>query len=185
MNTYGAAVITISKMPQTFITIDEYLEFQKRKDVTYDDYRAVLSDCKSCVSVGAQRRGTGKVVRGTKSTTDTQIRGWTWTMPALSNLNIAIGALVHRSGGRRTARTWRSWAPTLWTTCWGRAIRWARRFAWTACPYTVIGVGEAQGKMFGQSMDNWVAIPLTAFLERYGSQRNAARFMSMRAAAAR
>ena len=36
-------------------------------------------------------------------------------------------------------------------------------------PYTVIGVGESQGKMLGQSMDNWVAIPLTTFLARYGS----------------
>ena len=52
VNTYGASVITISRMPQTFITLDEYLEFQKRKDVTYDDYRAVLSDCKSCVVGG-------------------------------------------------------------------------------------------------------------------------------------
>jgi len=34
-------------------------------------------------------------------------------------------------------------------------------------PYTVIGVGERQGKMLGQSMDNWVAIPLTAFLHSY------------------
>jgi len=24
--------------------------------------------------------------------------------------------------------------------------------------------------MFGQSMDNWVSVPLTTFLERYGSQ---------------
>ncbi len=36
-------------------------------------------------------------------------------------------------------------------------------------PYTVIGVGEAQGKMFGSSMDNWVAVPLTAYLHQYGS----------------
>jgi len=92
VNTYGAAVITISRMPQTFITIDEFIEYQKRKFVTYDDYRAVLSDCKSCVAVGAQRSNdTGKVVRGTQSTTDTQIRGWTWTMPSLSNLDIAVG----------------------------------------------------------------------------------------------
>ncbi len=91
INTYGASVITISKMPQTFITIEEYLEFQKRKDVTYDDYRAVVDECKSCVSVGAQRGATGKVVRGTQSTTDTKIRGWTWTMPPISNLNIAVG----------------------------------------------------------------------------------------------
>src|SRR4029079_5258910 len=35
--------------------------------------------------------------------------------------------------------------------------------------YTVIGVGEAQGKMLGMSMDNWVAIPLNAFQQSYGS----------------
>ena len=48
-------------------------------------------------------------------------------------------------------------------------------------PYTVIGVGERQGKMFGQSMDNWVAIPLTTFLETYGS-KPACKSMWMRAA---
>ena len=42
INSYGAATITISKMPQTFITMEEWLSFQKRKDVTFDDYRAVL-----------------------------------------------------------------------------------------------------------------------------------------------
>src|SRR5579863_2830823 len=91
VNTYGAATITISKMPQTFMTIDEWLEFQKRKDVTYEDYRTILDECRACQSVGAQRNSTGKVVRGTQSTTDTDIRGWTWTMPALSNLNIELG----------------------------------------------------------------------------------------------
>src|SRR6202789_4690711 len=60
-NTYGASVVTISKMPETFITVDEFLEFQKRKDVTYDDYKAVLSKCKFCVSVDAQRNTIGKI----------------------------------------------------------------------------------------------------------------------------
>ena len=62
INTYGADVVTVSKMPETFITIEEYLEFQKRRDVTYDDYRAILSDCRYCQSVGASREATGKVV---------------------------------------------------------------------------------------------------------------------------
>ena len=91
INSYGASVVTITKMPQTFITLEEYLSFQKRRDVSYDDYKAVLSECKSCVSVGAQRNTTGKVVYQTKSTTDTGVRGWTWTMPAISNLNIDEG----------------------------------------------------------------------------------------------
>src|ERR1039458_6509596 len=77
IDTYGAAVITVSKMPQTFMTIDEFVAFQKRKDISYDDYRAILGECKSCVSVGAQRDSTGKVVRGSQSTTDTDVRGWT------------------------------------------------------------------------------------------------------------
>jgi putative ABC transport system permease protein len=34
--------------------------------------------------------------------------------------------------------------------------------------YTVIGVGERQGKMLGESMDNWVSIPLNAYLHSYG-----------------
>ena len=33
VNSYGAATITISKMPQTFMTIEEWLEFQKRKSL--------------------------------------------------------------------------------------------------------------------------------------------------------
>src|SRR5579859_7269174 len=41
INTYGADVVTVSKMPQTFMTIEEYLSFQKRKDVTIDDYDAI------------------------------------------------------------------------------------------------------------------------------------------------
>ena len=95
INTYGAGVVTISKMPQTFITIDEYLSFQKRRDVTIDDYKAILSECKSCRSVGARRNTTGPVVYGNHSSTDTDVRGWTWTMPALSNLNIAPRPLIH------------------------------------------------------------------------------------------
>ena len=32
--------MTITKMPQTFITIEEYLSYQKRKDISLDDFRA-------------------------------------------------------------------------------------------------------------------------------------------------
>jgi len=38
--------------------------------------------------------------------------------------------------------------------------------------YTVIGVGERKGKTLGQSQDDWVAIPLTTFLNAYGSNRS-------------
>jgi putative ABC transport system permease protein len=169
VNTYGAAVITIRKMPVIWNTIDEFIEFQKRKDVTYDDYRAVLSDCKSCVSVGAQRsNGSGNVVRGTKSTTDTQIRGWTWTMPALSNLDIAVGRSYTEVEDTHSAHV-AIVGSDIEDNVLGPGDPIGKEIHVDGVPFTVIGVGQSQGKMFGQSMDNWVAIPLTTFLERYGS----------------
>ena len=168
INSYGAAVITISKMPQTFITLDEYLSFQKRKDITYDDYQAVLSACTLCQSVGGQRTTTGKVVRGAKSTTDTNIRGWTWSMPALSNLNVEVGRSFTQVEDEHATPVAIVGADIV-DNVLGVGDPLGKEIRVDGAPYTVIGVGERQGKMLGQSMDNWVAISLTSFLHKYGS----------------
>jgi putative ABC transport system permease protein len=168
INTYGASVVTVSKMPQTFLTVDEYLEFQKRKDVSFDDYKAILDGCKSCVSVGASRNNTGKVVYGTNSTTDTNIRGWTWTMPALSNLNIEAGRSFTEIEDEHSARVAIVGCDIV-NNMLGPGDPLGKEIRVDGAPYTVIGTGECQGKIMGQSMDNWVAVPLTAFLHTYGS----------------
>ena len=35
-------------------------------------------------------------------------------------------------------------------------------------PYTIVGVGARQGKVFGQSQDNWVSVPITTYQHTYG-----------------
>ena len=171
VDTYGAAVITVSKMPETFMTIEEFVEFQKRKDVTYDDYRAILDECRTCASVGAQRDVTGKVVRGSLSTTDTDIRGWTWTMPPISNLNIVLGRSFTEMEDQHSAHV-AIVGSDIVDNVLGAGDPLGKEIRVDGAPYTVIGVGESQGKMFGRSMDNWVAIPLTSFLEAYGSNQS-------------
>ncbi|MFY9855599.1 MAG: ABC transporter permease [Terracidiphilus sp.] len=168
INTYGASVVTVSKMPQTFLTVDEYLEFQKRKDISFDDYKAILVGCKSCVSVGASRNNTGKIVYGTSSTTDTNVRGWTWTMPALNNLNIESGRSFTEIEDEHSARVAIVGCDIV-SNVLGTGDPLGKELRVDGAPYTVIGTGECQGKILGQSMDNWVAIPLTSFLHKYGS----------------
>jgi putative ABC transport system permease protein len=168
INTYGAGVVSVSKMPQTFITIEEYLSFQKRRDITFDDYRAVLDQCNQCVSVGARRNTTGTVVYGNHSSTDTDIRGWTWTMPALSNLNIEIGRSFTEIEDTHSSHVAIVGSDVV-DNLLGPGDPLGKEIRVAGSPYTIIGVGERQGKMLGQSMDNWVAVPLTAFLEQFGS----------------
>jgi putative ABC transport system permease protein len=168
INNYGAEVITITKMPQTFITIEEYVEYQKRRDITFDDYRAVLENCRSCLSVGGRRNTSGGVIYGNHSSTDTDIRGWTWTMPALSNLDLSLGRIFTDIEDAHSAHVAIVGADIV-NNLLGAGDPLGKEIRVAGVPYTVIGVGEAQGKMFGQSMDNWVAVPLTAFLQQFGS----------------
>jgi putative ABC transport system permease protein len=168
INRYGASVITIRKMPQVWNTIDEYLSFQKRKDILYDDYKAVVSECRSCVSVGAQRTASGSIVYQTKSATGAGIRGWTWTMPPISNLDIDEGRSFTEVEDEHSARVVIVGADIV-DNVLGPGDPLGKEIRVDGSPYTVIGVGARQGKMLGQSMDNWVAIPLTAFLRAYGS----------------
>jgi putative ABC transport system permease protein len=168
INTYGANVITITKMPQTFMTIDEYLKFQKRTNINLEDYNAVKEGCRLCVLVGARRSKTGSVVFGTHSTTDSEIRGWTWTMPSMSNLDLALGRMfseIEESHSRRVAVVGADIAKNMLEP--GDPL--GKEIHVDGVPYTVIGVGEPQGSMFGRSMDNWVAIPLPDFLAAYGA----------------
>ncbi|NUQ29370.1 MAG: FtsX-like permease family protein [Acidobacteriaceae bacterium] len=167
---YGADVFTVSKQPRVISSYDEYSKFQKRKIIRLEDYQFVMEHCRRCQAVGALQNTTGKVVSGTHSTTDTDIRGWTASMPPMYNLNIVLG---------------RSFTPTeeehnshvaiigtdIQDNVLGGNDPLGQEIRIDGVPYTVIGVGEKQGKSFGASQDNWVAIPITAYQRSYGTAK--------------
>jgi putative ABC transport system permease protein len=169
LNTYGADIVTISKNPATNFNVEEYLAFQKRKDLKLEDYEAIKENCKSCVSVGALRNSaSGKIVYGTKSSTDTDVRGWTWTMPPMSNLNIDQGRSFTEAEDLHSAHVAIVGYDVV-DNLLGQGDPLGKEIRVDGEPYTVIGVGERQGKTLGASQDNWVAIPLTAFISSHGA----------------
>src|ERR1700678_2183316 len=85
---YGADVFTAAKQPTVVFSDAEYTRYQKRKDLTFDDYLDVAAKCKDCLATGAMANTTGKVVYNNHSSTDTDIRGWTWSMPPIYGMNI-------------------------------------------------------------------------------------------------
>jgi putative ABC transport system permease protein len=169
-SSYGADVFTVSKMPQIITSPEEYQRYQKRKNILFDDYKYVLDNCKHCLGIGAQQAVTGKIVRGTQSTTDTSIRGYTWQMPALQNLNITQGR-----GFTDADEEHASHVAIIGTDIQDHLFEGmdplGQELRVDGAPYTIIGVSEKQGSTFGASQDNWVAVPLTAFQKSYGTAK--------------
>jgi putative ABC transport system permease protein len=168
---YGADVFTISRFPAIISSSKQYEAMQRRKNILYDDYEYVKDNCKRCVAMGAQQATVAKTTRGTQSVTDSTIRGYTWMMPSLQNLDIAEGRgfteqdEVHAS---RVAIIGSDIRDNLFPGIdpLGQELRVDGQ------PYTVICVAEKQGSTFGQSQDNWVGIPLTAYQKTYGTMKS-------------
>src|SRR5271165_3411697 len=74
----GADVFIVSKMPNVITDVDQFIEGNKRKDMTMEHYQAIVDGCSACKVVGASVRNMNtKVVYGTESSSDTMARGWT------------------------------------------------------------------------------------------------------------
>jgi putative ABC transport system permease protein len=167
---YGADVFTVSKMPAIITNSTDYERFQKRKDILYPDYQYIKDNCKRCVGIGAQQAVTGKVVRGTESVTDSSIRGYTAQMPALQNLNIVEGRDFTATDEEHASRV-AIIGSDIQDHLFAGVNPIGQELRVDGTPYTVIGVSEKQGSTFGQSQDNWVGVPLTAFQKSYGTAK--------------
>jgi len=167
---YGADVFTVSKTPALITNSTDYERYQKRKDILYNDYVYVRDNCVRCVGMGAQQATVAKVVRGTQSVTDCSIRGYTWQMPSLQNLDIAEGrdfTQVDEDHASHVAII----GTDIRDNLFGGVDPLGLELRVDGQPYTVIGVSEKQGSTFGASQDNWVAIPLTAYQKSYGTAK--------------
>ena len=84
----GADVFGLSKQPSIITNVDDFLEFQKRKRITYDDFEAVRDLCKSCKDVGAALGGRIEAKSGLNSLKDTNLRAWTPQMAELYDVDL-------------------------------------------------------------------------------------------------
>jgi putative ABC transport system permease protein len=164
---YGADVFTIDRSA-AISSPEEYLRFQKRKILRYEDYKAVRENCTYCKEVGTGLTRTIKVVHDGHSTTDTELRGYADTMFSLNNVNIALGRALTEADVEHAARSVVVGYDVV-DDVLGDGDPVGKEVRVEGVPYTVVGVGERQGKTFGQSQDNWVAIPITAYQSTYGS----------------
>ena len=164
---YGADVFQVSRMPSVIFNAQDYFRFQKRKIVRIEDYEAVRDGCTDCSEVGAALSKSTNVFYNGHSSNNTEVRGYTWTMLALNNIDIALGRGFTPSDEDHATHD-AIVGYDIVDNILGPGDPIGKEVRVDGNPYTIVGVGERQGNTLGQSQDNWVAVPISTYQQNYG-----------------
>jgi putative ABC transport system permease protein len=167
----GADVFLISKSSAVITSADDFLEGERRKDITMEDYQAVAEGCVHCQYVGAAAYQTGHISYGSESSSDTSVRGWTASLQPIYDLELVAGRALTDSDVRNASHV-AIIGYDIVDNLLGPADPIGKEIRVDGQMYQVIGVGKREGKTLGQSRDNWVVIPITAWQRQYGARQS-------------
>jgi putative ABC transport system permease protein len=168
----GADVFIVFKVSPAVTNVDHFLDGEKRKDLNMEDYQAVLESCHHCDYVGASlRNAAGHVKYAEQSISDTTVQGITPSMAPIYDTDLSAGRMLNETDMENKSPVAVVGADIVehlmpGVDPLGREIRLD---GWT---YQVIGVGKKKGKTLGQTLDNYVMIPITDYLKQYGAHNS-------------
>jgi len=166
----GADAFIMCKVSPATTNIDHYLEAMRRKDLTMDDYRAVREACKLCSYVGAYAfKLTGHVKYGEHSLSDTMVWGMTPAVAVTRDIDIDAGRMFGESDLEHDAPVAVVGTDVVDNLMpgvdpMGKEIRVD---GWV---YRIVGIGKKKGSTLGQSLDNYVFLPMTSWMKQYGTR---------------
>jgi putative ABC transport system permease protein len=181
----GSTVFTISKNPQIITSREDFIKFNRRKDVTHEDAEAIARLCTSCWRVGIAGNAIETVKYQDQKAENVRVRGvQPLTMFDIDGVTINVGRLWSESegaSGRDVCVVGPDMLKNLFSDApadqaIGKEIRIDGR------PYVVLGVLEPLGSIFGFSRDNVVYIPYSTYQKAYGARRSVVVFMQVPAA---
>ena len=181
----GSTVFTISKAPLIIKSREEFVKFNRRKDVTHEDADAIARLCPACWRVGVAANAIETVKHADQKAENVQIRGVDpITMFDIDGVSIDAGRIWSESegaSGREICVVGPDMLKNLFADApadraLGQEIRIDGR------PYLILGVLEPRGSIFGFSRDNVVYIPYSTYQKAYGGRRSLITFIQVPAA---
>jgi putative ABC transport system permease protein len=168
----GSTVFTVSKRPMVITSREDFIKFNKRKDVTKEDADAVTRLCTSCQRTGVAANAPAETIkRGDQKTEAVLVRGTSLSVLDMDNRTLASGRAwsePEASGASEVCVIGTDLIDNLFGGAQpervvGQQIRIGGR------PFEIIGVVEPLGKIFGVSRDNVVYMPFETYRKMYGS----------------
>ncbi len=172
----GSTVFTVTKRPMVITSREQFIQTNKRKDITNEDADAIKRLCTACWRTGMAVGTRETIKHNDQKSEDISTRGMTLVMFDIEALLMDAGRLwtdSEASAGREVCVIGMDVLENVFggaspEQAVGQQLRVGGRF------FEIVGVVQKQGKIFGFSRDNFVFIPFETFQKIYGSRASIA-----------
>jgi putative ABC transport system permease protein len=153
------------------LTWAEYLERMRRKKLTRELIPLIEQGCPDCEMVGAEGYTSDHLKYGSKRLRWVTINGETPTILAMRDLDVASGRYLNWEDDRRR-RNVAFLGQRVVEKLFGDEDPIGKRMRIGTREFTVIGVAEELGGLFGEDIDEFVSIPLSTHQKIYRQPGN-------------
>jgi putative ABC transport system permease protein len=168
----GTKSFTVQKFPGVIVSFDQFREFNKRKDLLLRDIDVIREACTLCSEVGGLLV-TGRTVKyGSQRSEGVQIMGITENYSRIGSVRDLLTGRHLINDDIDSARPVAVIGADLVDALFPNAEPLGKELLIDGNRLRVVGVAERKGKVFGQSQDNFVWTPITAFRKIFGSRRS-------------
>ncbi len=170
----GSTVFSVSKRPLVITSREDFIKFNKRKDVTKEDAEVIQRVCRTCDRIGMAVNGQGLIKFEENKSENVNVRGLTPVMFDIENTTIQAGRRwtdQEAAGGRDVCVIGTDLLENIFNNRSAASVV-GEVLRVDGIPYQVIGVADPFGKVLGFSRDNFVFIPFPAGQRMFGSRNS-------------
>jgi putative ABC transport system permease protein len=168
----GATAFSVSKRPLVITSREDFIKYNKRKDVTEFDAEAIERLCQNCWRVGMAINGTSLVKYGENRSENVSVRGLSLPMFDIENVTLQVGRLWTKQegkSGRNVCIIGTDIIENLFNGYPPERVL-GKEIKIEGVPFQIQGVADSFGKVLGFSRDNFVYIPFEAGQKMFGSR---------------
>ncbi|HET9528824.1 MAG TPA: ABC transporter permease [Blastocatellia bacterium] len=171
VSNFGPNTFIVTQYPIT-TNFDEFIKMLKRnEEVRASDAEAIRRYCTACDEIGVETHKSVRVRYGRNSLEQVDMGGMTPNIMDIEGKHIDQGRSFgewEEEHSRFVAIIGSEIAEKLFPGIdpVGKSLQIEDHW------YTIVGVGEKKGTVFGFSQDNYVKVPLSTFQKIYGSRRS-------------
>jgi putative ABC transport system permease protein len=171
----GSNTIIVARIAGVNISYDEYIEMlRKHKPIRLRDMEAVQEVCGDCEAISPMMSRNDNVKRGGEIFEQASINGVNEDMLKIEKVDLETGRFISGSDVIRAIHS-AVIGIDIRDELFGSVDAIGKTIRIGGDKYTVVGIEAKKGSsLIGNSTDNSIYIPYTAYMKKYGSRQNIA-----------